>query len=155
MGNLFILNASDSEIFISLNDGDYLNVPAANTGTWTPSRPDDVVEFINKISAAQGQLGLGENEISVYPGTSGPASAATFILNVPTDVRVSSIELYLFWKSATSVAWVALNSGQPFQVSFTTEYTHSIKKEATSDKSVTQNNRNTNILPSCTITARL
>lgn len=39
MSNFFILNASDDEIFISLNGGDYINVPAAENKTWTASRP--------------------------------------------------------------------------------------------------------------------
>lgn len=155
MSNFFILNASDTEIFISLNGDGYIKVPAAKNDTWTASRPNIDIEYIDREKPAPGQLGIGDNDICVYSATGGASNSTRFTLTVPKLVRVYSIQLYLFWKNATSVAWVALNSGQPFQVSFTTTNSDSITKNLASKKQIVSVENNTLSSPSCTITARL
>ena len=155
MSNFFILNASDTEIFISLNGDGYINVPAAKNDTWAASRQNIDIEFINRLKPASGQLGIGDNDISVYSATGGASNPTKFILRVPEGIRIYSIQLYLFWKNATSVAWVALNSGQPFQVSFTTENSDSITKTFASKKQMISVENNTLSSPPYTITACL
>ena len=117
MPNVYIFNASAEQIKVSINNGDYFSVESANVTTWLPSSPAKAPEFINNTHPGQGQLGLGVNLITMYPATSGPKSAVNFELRVPTEVRVSSLQLYLFWKDAEHVAWAALNGGQFISVS--------------------------------------
>lgn len=155
MSNFFILNASDDEIFISLNGGDYINVPAAENKTWTASRPSVETEFTNKLRPPSGKIGIGDNEISVYPTSGGAGCSTNFILSVPKEVRICSIQFYLFWKDATSVAWVALNSGQPFQVSFTTANPVSITAMSAPTNQMAPVEEDSLSSSPCTITAHL
>lgn len=126
MGQLVVFNASGSAIYVSFNNGGFIEVPSVDTASWNPAQPATEPNFVNNTNPGAGQLGLGNNTLTIYPATSGPASSANFTLEVPVDVPVSAVQLYLFWKSATSVAWVALNSGQPFQVSFITQNPSSV-----------------------------
>lgn len=116
MPNAYIFNASAVKISVSINNGDFFGVDAASSTTWSPSNPATEPTFVNNTNPGQGQLGLGNNTITLYPATSGPASSANFVLNIPTEVTVSSLQLYLFWKDANNVAWAALNGGQFIQV---------------------------------------
>lgn len=122
MGQLFVFNASRSNIFISFNNGDFLKVPSADGTSWEPSPVEDEPSFVNNVTPGQGQLGLGINNITVYPSTGGTSHSVTFELDVPENIPISTVQIYLFWKNATSVAWVALSDGQPFQVSFVAEH---------------------------------
>lgn len=126
MGQLFVFNASESDIFISFNNGAFLTAPSANSKTWQPTTLQNEPIFVNNVSPGKGELGLGDNTLAVYPETGGPSHVVNFTLSVPLDVAVNSVQLYLFWKNATSVAWVALNEGQPFQVSFIAEHSGNV-----------------------------
>lgn len=117
MPNAFIFNASAVEINVSVNNGDFFLVKSAVSGTWAPTTPATEPQFVNSTNPGIGKLGLGQNIITLYPSTSGPASSANFFLNIPMDVTISSLQLYLFWKDANDVAWAALNGGQFIQVS--------------------------------------
>lgn len=117
MPNAYIFNASAEHIKVSINNGDFISVESANASTWLPSSPAKAPDFVNNINPGLGQLGLGVNNITIYPATSGPACAVNFRLNVPTNVKVSSLQLYVFWKDAEHVAWAALNGGQLISVS--------------------------------------
>jgi|GEM_PF-1750352 len=129
MGQFFVFNASNSAIHVSFNNGSFIAVKQAENATWLPSVPATEPVFVNQTNPGQGEIGLGDNQMAVYPDTGGPGDTSKFTLKVPTDVVVSSVQLYLFWKSATSVAWVALNQGQPFQVSFTTSESQKVSVE--------------------------
>ncbi len=113
----YIFNASDVPIQVSINNGPFLSVESAGASTWLPSSPSTAPEFVNNINPGIGQLGLGKNLITMYPATSGPIASCTFILNIPTNVRVNSLQFYIFWKDAEHVAWAALNGGQLISVS--------------------------------------
>lgn len=117
-GQVSIFNASATVIFVSVNGGTYLQVPAVASTSWNPAQPESEPAFSNNQNPSPGSLGFGKNTLTMYPESGGPASTASFTLTVPFDVIVSALQLYLFWKSANSVAWIALNSGQPFQISF-------------------------------------
>lgn len=117
MPNAYIFNASAVKISVSVNDGDFFSVNPADSTTWVPSNPATQPTFVNSIKPGIGQLGLGANTITIYPSTSGPASSVNFTLDIPVDVPVSSLQLYLFWKDAQNIAFAALNGGQFIQVS--------------------------------------
>ncbi|PWC17032.1 hypothetical protein DDT52_17255 [Brenneria roseae subsp. roseae] len=117
MPNAYIFNASAVKISVSVNNGEFFSVNPADGTSWVPSTPSTEPTFVNNTSPGIGQLGLGPNTITVYPSTSGPASSANFTLNIPLDVTVSSLQLYLFWKDAKNIAFSALNGGQFIQVS--------------------------------------
>lgn len=121
MANAYIFNSSAVEIKISINNGDFLSIPAASSTAWTPSNPTDEPTFNNNTTPAQGAFFLGANTITMYPATSGPSASANFTVDIPTSVTVNSFQLYLFWKDATNVAWAALNGGQILEVSSTQE----------------------------------
>ncbi|MTD26922.1 hypothetical protein [Erwinia sorbitola] len=129
MSQFVIFNASKSAIHISVNQGDYFIVPAASQPSWIPAQPQAEPDFINKTVAGPGQLHLGDNSITIYPDTSGPADSGVCTLKISTEIPINSLQLYLFWKSATSVALVALQDGQPFQASIVT---HDITSVTTS-----------------------
>jgi hypothetical protein len=112
----FVFNSSGVAMKVSVNNGDFFSVPAANTNTWVPASPETQPPFVNQTNPGQGKIGLGDNTITMYPATSGPSDSANFTLTVPTDVTVSSLQVYLFWKDAQNVAWAALNGGQFVQV---------------------------------------
>lgn len=116
MANAYIFNASGVAITVSVNNGPFLSVNAADSATWVPSVPATQPTFVNNTNPGLGQLGLGANTITLYPSTSGPASSANFTLTIPTEVTVNSLQLYLFWKDARNVAFAALNGGQFIQV---------------------------------------
>lgn len=126
MGQLVIFNASKTPIFVSLNGGDFFKVPAANLPSWEPAQPAIPPMFVNNLVANPGELRLGTNTLTTYASTSGPAYSGNCTLNIPTDVPIDSVQIYLFWKSATSVALIALQEGQPFQASIVTHDTASI-----------------------------
>ncbi|MCS4270922.1 MULTISPECIES: hypothetical protein [Raoultella] len=117
MSNAYIFNASGVAISVSVNNGSFLSVNPADSTTWVPSVPSTQPPFVNNTNPGNGQLGLGPNTITLYPSTSGPSHSANFTLNIPTEVTVSSLQLYLFWKDAENVAFAALNGGQFIQVS--------------------------------------
>ncbi|AIR61140.1 hypothetical protein RJE46_17945 [Cedecea neteri] len=117
MPNAYIFNASGVAISVSVNNGSFLSVNAADSTSWVPSVPATQPTFVNNTNFGNGQLGLGANTITLYPSTSGPASSANFTLNIPTNVTVSSLQLYLFWKDAKDVSFAVLNGGQFIQVS--------------------------------------
>ncbi|MTD26923.1 hypothetical protein [Erwinia sorbitola] len=117
MPNAYIFNASAVKISVSVNNGDFFSLPPADGTSWVPSAPATAPTFVNNTNPGSGQLGLGANMITLYPSTSGPGSSVNFVLEIPTEVTVSSLQLYLFWKDAQNVAWAALNGGQFIQVS--------------------------------------
>ncbi|HCB1501406.1 MULTISPECIES: hypothetical protein [Klebsiella] len=116
MPNAYLFNASGVSISVSINNGAFLSVSPADSTSWVPSTPAAQPTFVNNTNPGNGQLGLGPNTITLYPSTSGPASSVNFTLNIPTEVTVSSLQLYLFWKDAKNVAFAALNGGQFIQV---------------------------------------
>ena len=116
MPNAYIFNASGVAILVSVNNGAFLSVNPADSTSWVPSTPATQPAFVNNTNPGNGQLGLGPNTITLYPSTSGPASSVNFTLNIPTEVTVNSLQLYLFWKDARNVAFAALNGGQFIQV---------------------------------------
>ncbi|MFK8258491.1 hypothetical protein ACFL9S_11970 [Erwinia sp. AnSW2-5] len=130
MNQFVIFNASKSAIYISVNSGTFLSVPAASQTSWIPAQPEKTPDFINNTTAGIGQLHLGGNTIVIYPDTSGPADSGICNLTIPEDIAINSVQLYLFWKSATSVALVALQEGQPFQASIVTHNTASMTRSA-------------------------
>ncbi|MFK8258492.1 hypothetical protein ACFL9S_11975 [Erwinia sp. AnSW2-5] len=117
MPNAYVFNASGVAISVSVNNGDFFTINPADNTSWVPSAPSNAPTFVNNTNPGKNQLGLGPNQISLYPSTSGPASSTNFILNIPTEVTVNSFQLYLFWNNAKNVGWAALNGGQFIQVS--------------------------------------
>jgi len=116
MANAFVFNSSAVEIYVSVNNGSFFSIAAATPATWVPSSPTTQPTFVNNTNPGKGEIGLGDNLVTMYPSTGGPGDSANFTLTVPTGVTVNSLQLYLFWKDAQDVAWAALNGGQFIQV---------------------------------------
>ncbi|HFZ8993193.1 TPA: hypothetical protein ACIPUI_000241 [Citrobacter freundii] len=117
MPTAYIFNASAEQIKVSVNNGDFFSVDQANATSWIPSISAKTPEFVNNTNPGMGQFGLGTNQITMYPATTGPSHSVNFELNIPKNVTVRSLQLYLFWKDAEHVAWAALNGGQLISVS--------------------------------------
>ncbi|MDG1642918.1 hypothetical protein [Klebsiella huaxiensis] len=115
MGQLVVFNASKTDIKVSLNDGDYFTVPAAIQPSWQASQPENPPLFINNVTAGPGELKLGSNLLTTYSSTSGPSQAGSCTITIPENIPINSVQLYLFWKDACSVAAIVLQEGQPFQ----------------------------------------
>lgn len=108
MGQLVVFNASKTDIKVSLNDGDYFTVPAAIQPSWQASQPENPPLFINNVTAGPGELKLGSNLLTTYSSTSGPSQAGSCTITIPENIPINSVQLYLFWKDACSVAAIVL-----------------------------------------------
>lgn len=126
MGQLIIFNASKAAICVSINLGSFFTVPSVNLPSWEPTQANPNPVFVNKLTGNTGELKLGDNTLTIYSETSGPAYSGNCTLKIPTDIPIDSVQIYLFWKSATSIALVALQEGQPFQASIVSRDTDNI-----------------------------
>ncbi|MCS4270923.1 MULTISPECIES: hypothetical protein [Raoultella] len=132
MGQVEVFNASKSDIYVSLNNGSFFTVNAATQVSWQAGQAASPPTFVNNTTAATGQLKLGDNIITAYSSTSGPATAGICTITIPENIPINSIQLYLFWKDATSVAAIVLQDGQPFQAVIITRATTSMLLNAVS-----------------------
>jgi hypothetical protein len=55
-------------------------------------------------------LGPGLNSLALTPEES--TTPMILSANIPTTVQIASLQLYLFWDSATTIGYVLLNNGQ-------------------------------------------
>ncbi|AIR61141.1 hypothetical protein F3J34_14100 [Klebsiella sp. Ap-873] len=144
MSQLEVFNASKSDIYVSLNNGSFFTVNAAAQVTWQAGQAVPPPTFVNNTMAGIGQLKLGDNIITTYSSTSGPAEAGTCTITIPENISINSIQLYLFWKNATSVAAIVLQDGQPFQAVIITKATTSVLLNAVSAIQYPSENNNMN-----------
>jgi hypothetical protein len=113
MAKVYVFNTSSVGLMFSINNGTYIAVNGtSSTFLWTPLTPATQPIFVNQTNPPQGQLGLGDNKLTMYPQSSGSSDSATVILCIPTDVTVSSIQLYMMWKDARNLGAVLSNGGQ-------------------------------------------
>lgn len=140
MGQFVVFNASKADINVSLNNGDYFTVPAAIQPTWQASQPTNPPAFINNVTAGPGELKLGSNILTTYSSTSGPSQAGTCTITIPVNIPINSVQLYLFWKDASSVVAVVLQEGQPFQAVIITREPANVMVNAISTIQLSQEN---------------
>jgi len=95
MANVFVFNASSVSLMFSINNGAYIEVTGtSSTFGWVPFPPAEQPPFVNQINPPQGYLGLGDNQLTMYPQSSGSGDSATVSLHIPTKMTVTSIQLY-------------------------------------------------------------
>ena len=111
MAKAFLFNTSGIPINISINNGPFIEIPAANTSNWLPSLPNKPITVVANMTPSPGQICLGSNVISYYPAIESPAESSTFTLSVPTNTPIESLQLYLFRADQESFAWVANING--------------------------------------------
>lgn len=106
--NMF--NANNLPVNVNINNaGATFQIAAAGAPNWTPGVPTTNPTF-NPGPPTPGNLGIGPNSVMLTP----QGSTSPFIANVmlPGSVNWSSIQIYIFFQSYSSCAWVVLNAGQ-------------------------------------------
>lgn len=112
MAKAFLFNTSNVGILVSINNGSFFEISAANMSNWLPSAPTTPITFVTNTTPSPGQIGLGGNMISFYSSTESPANSSTFTLSIPTDTPIESLQLYLFRADQESFGWMTnINGG--------------------------------------------
>lgn len=111
MAKAFLFNTSGVGITISINNGSFFEISAANGSSWLPSVPNSSITFVANTAPSPGQIGLGSNMISFYPSSRGPAASCNFNLSIPTNTSIDSLQLYLFQAGQGSFTWVTNING--------------------------------------------
>lgn len=83
MAKAFLFNTLSVPINVSINNGTFFQISAANGSSWLPSVPDTSITFVANTTPSPGQIGLGGNVVSFYPSTGGPAESSNFTLSTP------------------------------------------------------------------------
>jgi len=114
MANVYLFNSMNVAVNFTFNNG----APTLVNGTsesasWVPVSPATEPTFVNNTNPAAGQIGLGVNQMVVYPTSLPPAQAIMTHVTIPTTMQINSLQFYVFWASANSVSWALLNQGQP------------------------------------------
>ncbi|MTD26924.1 hypothetical protein [Erwinia sorbitola] len=116
MASVNFFNASSVKLMFSINNGTYIPIAStSDTFDWVPLPPGINPTFINQSTPPQGVLGLGCNQLTLYPASSGAAASATLAVIIPEATSVSSVQIYLYWKDAKNLGAVVCNGGQFIQ----------------------------------------
>lgn len=116
MANVYVFNASSVSLMFSINNGTYTQVNGtSDTFEWIPFVPNTQPTFVNQLNPPLGVLGLGNNSLTMYPASSGSQYGATVQVSIPTDVSISSIQIYFVWKDARHLGVAVCNGGQFIQ----------------------------------------
>ena len=103
-------------INVSFNNGAPITINGtSDSAQWVPVSPATSSEpvFVNNPNPAAGQIGLGNNLMTVYPTSLPPSQAKQVTVTVPTTFQINSLQFFVFWSSANAVSWVLLQQGQP------------------------------------------
>lgn len=111
MAKALIFNTSSVAITVSINNGSFFEISAADASSWLPSVSDEPVTFVANTTPSPGQIGLGGNMVSCYPSGGSPAESSIFTLSIPTNTFIESLQLYLFRSGQEKVAWVTNING--------------------------------------------
>jgi hypothetical protein len=103
-----LFNADTSSINVVVNNGSTIVVLGAASPTYAPGSNSTGVTF--QTLPATGVLSVGSNYVNMTP--SGAQQPVVFTINIPANIQIISLQLYMFWESATTAAWVLLNNGQ-------------------------------------------
>lgn len=79
--NVIVHNLTPLATTVSINNGDFFTIPAFESYNSLP--------FSSISNPGQGEIGLGENAVTIYARSFGPSRAQNFTINVPTTVRNS------------------------------------------------------------------
>jgi hypothetical protein len=106
--NMF--NSNNLAVNVNVNNGSStFSIPAANTSTWQPGTPTTNPTF-NQGPPTPGNFGIGANSVNLTPtGSTTPFIAS---MTFPAGVNWTSIQIYVFFQSYNSCAWIVLNNGQ-------------------------------------------
>jgi len=111
MAKAFLFNTSSVPITVSINNGAFFEISAANGSSWLPSVPNSPITLVASTTPSPGEIGLGSNMVSFYPSMAGPAESSNFTLSIPTNTPIESLQLYLFQADQESFAWVTNING--------------------------------------------
>lgn len=83
--NAYIHNMTSQTVLVSINNGTFVTVPAmapdsANIMSFANRA---IISFVNNTNPGQGEIGIGENDITFFPEDAGPADAQNVTRNVP------------------------------------------------------------------------
>lgn len=116
MATVNLFNASSVKLMFSINNGNYISIAStSDTFDWVPLPPDINPVFVNNITPPQGVLGLGSNQLTLYPASDGPISSATLSVIIPENTVISSVQIFIIWKDAKNLGAVVCNGGQFIQ----------------------------------------
>ncbi|MFK8258493.1 hypothetical protein ACFL9S_11980 [Erwinia sp. AnSW2-5] len=116
MATVNLFNASSVKLMFSINGGNYTPIAStSDTFDWVPLPPDINPAFVNSTKPAQGALGLGSNQLTLYPFSDGPLSSATLPVIIPENTVINSVQIYIIWKDAKNLGAVVCNGGQFIQ----------------------------------------
>jgi hypothetical protein len=116
MANVYIFNAMNVAINVIFNSGSPVTINGtSDSAQWVPVSPTSANEpvFVNSQNPSPGQIGLGDNTMTVYPTSLSPRQAKQVTVSIPTNIQINSLQFYVFWSSANAVSWVLLQQGQP------------------------------------------
>ena len=108
-----LFNAQSEQLQVSINSGPQIVIPGTGPSlNWNPQQPS-----ANFPSFAYGPpkaniFGTdGSNQIQV--SIQGSTNSYQYWVSIPPNLPVSSLQLYFFWGSSSTVTWILLNSGIP------------------------------------------
>jgi len=113
-----IFNANNQPITINVNNAvNGISIAAAAGPNWTPAVPATNPTF-NPGPPASGVLGIGTNSVLITPSSwPSPFKAS---VDLPGSVNRTSCQIYIFFQSYSSCAWIVLNAGQQISQGTTT-----------------------------------
>jgi len=108
-----MFNANPRAVTVSVNAGSAFTIgPTSSAISWRPVVPAVAPGFVAG-PATPGKVGIGQNSIGITP--SGWTEPQFFPFNVPGNVPITSLQIYIYWNQTTgSCQALFANSGQVF-----------------------------------------
>jgi hypothetical protein len=106
--NLF--NAQVNALTVTVNGGVQISIAATGPSlNWTAQQPTTNIPTFTGGNPAQNAFGYGKNKLSVtvanFPDTQ------ELDVYIDPSVNLTALEIYMWWGTAQTVHWVALNAG--------------------------------------------
>lgn len=111
---VYVFNASSVDLMFTFNGGtNFTHISkTSDTASWQPFPPNTNPTFVNQSGPLPGQIGLGDNSLTMYPGSGGPAQSATVHFHIPETQTITSLQVFFVWKDAGHLGVVVCNGGQ-------------------------------------------
>ena len=108
-----LFNAQSEQLQVSINGGQQIIIPGTGPSlNWNPQQPSANFPSFAYGTPQPNVFGTdGPNQVQV--SIQGSNNSYQFSFNIPPSPPVSSLQLYFFWGSNSTVTWIMLNSGIP------------------------------------------